>query len=42
MIESPAGGFSRETATMCDVTQILGKIEAVEPLVVEQPPPSCV
>jgi RNA polymerase sigma factor (TIGR02999 family) len=36
MIESPAGGFSRETATMCDVTQILGKIEAGDPSAAEQ------
>ena len=36
MLQSPTGGFSPANMAMCDVTQILGKIEAGDPLAAEQ------
>ena len=36
LLQSPTGGFSPASRAMCDVTQILGKIEAGDPLAAEQ------
>ena len=36
MLQSPTGGFSPASMAMCDVTRILGKIEAGDPSAAEQ------
>ena len=36
MLQSPTGGFSPASMAMCDVTRILGKMEAGDPLAAEQ------
>ena len=36
MLQSPTGGFSPASRAMCDVTRILGKMEAGDPSAAEQ------